>query len=85
MPVPWEALFPLGIVYFLINSIGPQNNATHKFFNNGKRERYGTEAFDDMMILRDESITGSQYVQYVRCHEMMLTLIGACVSNSLLA
>ncbi|KAF9462003.1 small secreted protein [Collybia nuda] len=58
MPVPWEALLPFGLVTVMFGAAGTLLNASTRGQNQGKPARYNIDNWDDMMMRRDERLTG---------------------------
>ncbi|KAJ7682110.1 small secreted protein [Mycena polygramma] len=58
MPVPWEALIPFGLVVTMFGITGTLANVTFRAQNQGKPPRYHIERWDEMMMARDERLTG---------------------------
>ncbi|KAJ7018365.1 small secreted protein [Mycena alexandri] len=58
MPVPWEALIPFGLLVTMYGVTGTLANVTFRAQNQWKPPRYGLERWDDMMMARDERLTG---------------------------
>ncbi|KIO31045.1 hypothetical protein M407DRAFT_241957 [Tulasnella calospora MUT 4182] len=59
MPVPWEALIPFGLVTAMFGVTGTAFNIARRVSNDGKPPRYGLDEWDEMMMERDQRITGS--------------------------
>ncbi|PFH50144.1 hypothetical protein AMATHDRAFT_193680 [Amanita thiersii Skay4041] len=58
MPVPWEALIPFGLLTAMFGTAGTLLNASYKGQNLGKPPRYHVDNWDEMMMRRDERLTG---------------------------
>ncbi|KAI0036063.1 small secreted protein, partial [Vararia minispora EC-137] len=58
MPVPWEALVPFGLVTTMFAAAGTLLNVTKRAQNNGLPPRYNIDDWDQMMMDRDERLTG---------------------------
>ncbi|KAF7432807.1 hypothetical protein PC9H_004750 [Pleurotus ostreatus] len=58
MPVPWEALLPFGLVTVMFGAAGTLFNVSTRAQNLGKPGRYGVDKWEDMMMRRDERLTG---------------------------
>ncbi|ESK89714.1 small secreted protein [Moniliophthora roreri MCA 2997] len=58
MPVPWEALLPFGMVTFFFGVSGTLLNISTRAQNQGKPIRYNIDNWDEMMMRRDEQLTG---------------------------
>ncbi|TFK43906.1 small secreted protein [Crucibulum laeve] len=58
MPVPWEALIPFGLLTVMFGAAGTLLNASTKGQNQGKPPRYHIDRWDEMMMKRDEQLTG---------------------------
>ncbi|CAO1622422.1 unnamed protein product [Parajaminaea phylloscopi] len=59
MPVPFEALIPMGLVGVMFFVTGTGFNALARYRNDGKPVRHNVDQFDEMMMKRDERLTGS--------------------------
>ncbi|KAI0773388.1 hypothetical protein BC629DRAFT_1595155 [Irpex lacteus] len=66
MPVPWEALIPFGLVTTMFAAAGTLLNVSKRAQNQGKPIRYHLDAWDEMMLDRDERLTGHKRGQSVR-------------------
>ncbi|RDB20154.1 hypothetical protein Hypma_012953 [Hypsizygus marmoreus] len=60
MPVPWEALIPFGLLTVMFGAAGTLLNTSTRGQNQGKPARYGIDNWDDMMMRRDERLTGNK-------------------------
>ncbi|KAI4521553.1 hypothetical protein K523DRAFT_420420 [Schizophyllum commune Tattone D] len=58
MPVPWEALLPLGIMTAFFGVTGTALNLTERVSNLGRSGRYNLDQWDTMMVNRDYRLTG---------------------------
>ncbi|KXN89512.1 hypothetical protein AN958_05674 [Leucoagaricus sp. SymC.cos] len=58
MPVPWEALIPFGLLTAMFGAAGTLLNTSTRFQNQGKPPRYHVDRWDEMMMKRDERLTG---------------------------
>ncbi|KAJ6610382.1 small secreted protein [Mycena sp. CBHHK59/15] len=58
MPVPWEALIPFGLLISMFGVTGTLTNASFRAQNQWKPPRYGLERWDEMMMARDNRLTG---------------------------
>ncbi|KAL9713016.1 hypothetical protein Ac2012v2_004257 [Leucoagaricus gongylophorus] len=58
MPVPWEALIPFGLLTAMFGAAGTLLNVSTRFQNQGKPPRYNIDRWDEMMMQRDERLTG---------------------------
>ncbi|KAG7097478.1 hypothetical protein E1B28_004820 [Marasmius oreades] len=68
MPVPWEALIPFGLVTFFFGVSGTLLNVSTRAQNLGKPLRYNIDNWDEMMMRRDDQLTGHRRGQRVRPH-----------------
>ncbi|PWN19179.1 hypothetical protein BCV69DRAFT_313935 [Microstroma glucosiphilum] len=59
MPVPYEALIPMGLVGVMFFVTGTGYNALARYRNDGKPIRHSIDEFESMMMKRDERLTGS--------------------------
>jgi len=59
MPVPWESLIPFGLLTAMFGAAGTLLSGVKHFENNGLPSRYNLDYWDQMMIKRDERLTGS--------------------------
>ncbi|KAL1924569.1 uncharacterized protein VTP21DRAFT_4223 [Calcarisporiella thermophila] len=59
MPVPFEALIPLGIITAMFGVTGTLLTAVKKSDNDGKFPRYNLDRWDRQMMERDRRLTGS--------------------------
>ncbi|KAL1405356.1 hypothetical protein Q8F55_008987 [Vanrija albida] len=59
MPVPWEAVIPLALTTVMFGATGTLLNVVKRIENDGQPPRYGLDKWDDMMMARDERLTGS--------------------------
>ncbi|PWN25211.1 hypothetical protein BDZ90DRAFT_223817 [Jaminaea rosea] len=60
MPVPFEALIPMGLVGVMFFTTGTAYKGLKMIRNDGKPQRSNIDNFDVMMMNRDERLTGSQ-------------------------
>ncbi|KIY51653.1 small secreted protein [Fistulina hepatica ATCC 64428] len=58
MPVPWEALLPCAILTAMFGVAGNLIHNSARFQNQGKNPRYNLDKWDEMMMTRDERLTG---------------------------
>ncbi|KAJ7639445.1 small secreted protein [Roridomyces roridus] len=58
MPVPWEALIPSALLVTMFGVTGTLANITFRAQNQWKPPRYHLERWDEMMIARDNRLTG---------------------------
>ncbi|OBZ70123.1 hypothetical protein A0H81_09658 [Grifola frondosa] len=58
MPVPWEALIPFGLMTSMFAAAGTLFNVSKRLQNQGKPVRYGLDPWDEMMMERDQRLTG---------------------------
>ncbi|KAF8740136.1 hypothetical protein AX14_008552 [Amanita brunnescens Koide BX004] len=58
MPVPWEALIPFGLVTAMFGAAGTLLNTSYRAQNQGKPPRYHVDRWEEMMMRRDERLTG---------------------------
>ncbi|EDR12640.1 small secreted protein [Laccaria bicolor S238N-H82] len=58
MPVPWEALIPFGLLTAMFGTAGTLLNLSTRAQNMGKPPRYRIDNWDEMMMKRDERLTG---------------------------
>ncbi|PWN97874.1 hypothetical protein FA09DRAFT_338848 [Tilletiopsis washingtonensis] len=59
MPVPWEAFIPMGLVVVMFGVTGTGFNLAKRMTNDGKPQRHSVDDWDDMMMRRDQRLTGS--------------------------
>ncbi|CAO1633149.1 unnamed protein product [Sympodiomycopsis kandeliae] len=59
MPVPFEALIPMGLVAGMFFVTGTGFNALARYRNDGKPIRSNIDTFEERMMKRDERLTGS--------------------------
>ncbi|KAF8345589.1 small secreted protein [Amanita rubescens] len=60
MPVPWEALIPFGLLTAMFGAAGTLLNTSYRAQNQGKPPRYHVDRWEEMMMRRDERLTGPQ-------------------------
>jgi hypothetical protein len=60
MPVPFEALLPLGIIATLTGVSGIGMRWVKQRYEDGKRPRYNLDAWDKWMMDRDRRLTGRE-------------------------
>ncbi|KAJ3568816.1 hypothetical protein NP233_g5462 [Leucocoprinus birnbaumii] len=65
MPVPWEALIPFGLLTAMFGAAGTLLNVSTRAQNQGKPPRYQIDRWDEMMMNRDERLTGHKRGQTV--------------------
>ncbi|KAH7102933.1 small secreted protein [Auriculariales sp. MPI-PUGE-AT-0066] len=65
MPVPWEALIPFALVTTMFGAAGTLFGGASRITNQGKPPRYGIDNWDEMMMERDERLTGHNRGQSV--------------------
>ncbi|EKM79995.1 NdufA1, NADH dehydrogenase 1 alpha subcomplex, 1, 7.5kDa [Agaricus bisporus var. burnettii JB137-S8] len=58
MPVPWEALIPFGLLTVMFGAAGTFIKSSRKFQDQGKTPRYHVDKWEEMMMKRDERLTG---------------------------
>ncbi|KAM6496208.1 small secreted protein [Amanita muscaria] len=58
MPVPWEAFIPFGLVTVMFGAAGTLLNISYRAQNLGKPPRYHVDRWEEMMMTRDERLTG---------------------------
>ncbi|KAF8632305.1 hypothetical protein AX15_001930 [Amanita polypyramis BW_CC] len=58
MPVPWEALIPFGLLTVMFGGAGTLLNTSYRAQNQGKPPRYHVDRWEEMMMKRDERLTG---------------------------
>ncbi|OLL23661.1 hypothetical protein NEOLI_005454 [Neolecta irregularis DAH-3] len=58
MPVPFEALLPVGIIIGMFGLSGGLVALVRTWENDGKPPRWNTDAWDEQMMLRDKLLTG---------------------------
>ncbi|GAA93805.1 uncharacterized protein L969DRAFT_70285 [Mixia osmundae IAM 14324] len=58
MPVPWEALIPFGLLTTMFAITGTGFSAARRITNGGKPPRYKLDEWEEMMMARDERLTG---------------------------
>ncbi|CAG8778922.1 31094_t:CDS:2, partial [Racocetra persica] len=63
MPVPFEALIPLGIIIGMIGVTGTLLNYTKRIRHEGKPPRISLDTWDKQMMERDRRLTGSAHRQ----------------------
>lgn len=63
MPVPFEALIPLGIITSMIGITGTLLNYTKRIRHEGKPPRISLDTWDTQMMERDRRLTGSAHRQ----------------------
>ncbi|RKP15059.1 small secreted protein [Piptocephalis cylindrospora] len=63
MPVPFEALLPLGIITGLMGVTGVLLNLSKKSRNDGLNPRYNVDTWDRLMMQRDKRLTGLERKQ----------------------
>ena len=66
MPVPFEAIIPMGIVVALFGVTGTGYNAVAHLANKGKPVRHNLDEWERMMMRRDQRLTGTRRGQSVR-------------------
>ncbi|CAB4481978.1 small secreted protein [Rhizophagus irregularis] len=59
MPVPFEALIPLGLVTAMFGVTGSLLNLSRRYNNEGKPPRHSMDKWDKQMSERDKRLTGS--------------------------
>ncbi|CAG8652046.1 13516_t:CDS:2 [Cetraspora pellucida] len=67
MPVPFEALIPLGIIVAMTGVTGTLLNYTKRIRHEGKPPRISLDTWDTQMMERDRRLTGSAHRQSVAC------------------
>ncbi|KAF9295806.1 hypothetical protein BGZ74_010606 [Mortierella antarctica] len=60
MPVPFEALIPLGLITGFFGASGILFNKLKTSINEGQPPRYGLDRWDRVMLDRDYRLTGTQ-------------------------
>ncbi|KAG0268911.1 hypothetical protein DFQ27_005351 [Actinomortierella ambigua] len=60
MPVPFEALIPLGIITVMFGASGGLFNMLKTSVNEGQPARYGLDRWDRAMMERDFRLTGTK-------------------------
>ncbi|KAG0241349.1 hypothetical protein B0O80DRAFT_434994 [Mortierella sp. GBAus27b] len=60
MPVPFEALIPLGLITGFFGVSGILFNKLKTSMNEGQPPRYGLDRWDRVMMERDYRLTGTQ-------------------------
>ncbi|KAH9077016.1 hypothetical protein EDB83DRAFT_2178444, partial [Lactarius deliciosus] len=74
MPVPWEALIPFGLVTAMFGAAGTLLNVSKRAQNQGKASRtfytyapprYHIDSWEEMMMDRDQRLTGHARKQTV--------------------
>ncbi|KZO98087.1 small secreted protein [Calocera viscosa TUFC12733] len=60
MPVPWESLIPFGLLVVMFGVAGTGLKASRMYQNDWKYPRYSIDNWDEMMMTRDEQLTGSR-------------------------
>ncbi|KAI9137627.1 hypothetical protein BKA69DRAFT_1032379 [Paraphysoderma sedebokerense] len=63
MPVPFEALLPLGIIAGMFTVTGTMVGMVQRIKTGGKPQRYGLDNWDRAMMARDQRLTGDMYKQ----------------------
>ncbi|KAF8076801.1 small secreted protein [Lyophyllum atratum] len=58
MPIPFEALIPFGLLTVMFGAAGTLLNVSQRAQNLGKPPRYHIDHWEDMMMRRDERLTG---------------------------
>ncbi|CEH12423.1 NADH-UBIQUINONE OXIDOREDUCTASE MWFE SUBUNIT [Ceraceosorus bombacis] len=58
MPVPWEAMIPMGLVVVMFGVTGTGYNLASHIANGGRPLRHNIDTWDEMMMRRDERLTG---------------------------
>ncbi|CAG8539054.1 14908_t:CDS:2 [Funneliformis caledonium] len=59
MPVPFEALIPLGLITAMFTITGSLLNLSRRHSNDGKPPRFSMDKWDKQMMERDKRLTGS--------------------------
>ncbi|KZT62835.1 small secreted protein [Calocera cornea HHB12733] len=59
MPVPWESLVPFGLLIAMFGVAGTGLRTSRMWQNDWKQPRYSIDKWDDMMMNRDNKLTGS--------------------------
>jgi len=59
MPVPWEALIPFALLTTMFGVTGTGFSIARRIHNDGKPPRYGIDDWEEMMMERDQRLTGS--------------------------
>ncbi|KAI8052355.1 hypothetical protein BDF22DRAFT_516464 [Syncephalis plumigaleata] len=65
MPVPFEALLPLGVIIGMVSLTGIGLRAVKTSANGSHNPRYNIDNWDQSMMRRDERLTGSPRGQQV--------------------
>ncbi|KAG0302085.1 hypothetical protein BGZ98_007803 [Dissophora globulifera] len=60
MPVPFEALIPLGLITVFFGASGVLFQKLKTSVNEGQPPRYGLDRWDRVMMERDYRLTGTQ-------------------------
>ncbi|KAL7753888.1 hypothetical protein RI367_000820 [Sorochytrium milnesiophthora] len=63
MPVPFEALLPLGVISAMFMTAGTLIGAIQRTRSLGKDPRRGLDEWDRTMMMRNERMTGHKYGQ----------------------
>ncbi|CAJ0648595.1 5783_t:CDS:2 [Entrophospora sp. SA101] len=63
MPVPFEAIIPLGIIIGMFGVTGTLINLSRRYQHDWKPERFQLDRWDKLMMERDRRLTGSLYGQ----------------------
>nr|CAG8492390.1 400_t:CDS:2 [Entrophospora candida] len=63
MPVPFEAIIPLGIIMGMFGVTGTLINLSRRYQHDWKPERFQLDRWDKLMMERDRRLTGSLYGQ----------------------
>ncbi|KAJ7571800.1 small secreted protein [Mycena floridula] len=63
MPVPWQAVLPMGLMTVFFGVTGTLLNITMRAENHGKNPRYMVDSWDEMMMQRDRELTGHARIQ----------------------
>ena len=66
MPVPWDALLPLGIIYGILWVGGEVLDKTHQWQHNWKPQSRTWDNWRELMSQRDIKLTGSEDIQLVQ-------------------
>ncbi|EIM23566.1 hypothetical protein WALSEDRAFT_35132 [Wallemia mellicola CBS 633.66] len=59
MPVPFEALVPVGLITVMFGVVSVGMNSMKFARNDWKPTRYNVDQFEQVMMKRDERLTGS--------------------------
>ncbi|KDN38207.1 hypothetical protein K437DRAFT_259494 [Tilletiaria anomala UBC 951] len=59
MPVPWEAMLPMGLVVVMFGVTGSGFSLAKRMTNEGKPARHSLDDWEHMMMQRDQRLTGS--------------------------